>query len=113
MLGLFAQEAAFASAPSMQMSEQVTAPAGMSEDCAEMMGLSVHSDLGQQPEKPCDGMTLDCVAKMGCASAIALVPVAPSDLAIEIVLGEPTLMPVPRLVGRNLRPEPEPPARLG
>ena len=113
LLGLFAQEAAFASAVPMQMSRQASSPAGMSEDCAEMMGLKVHSGTGQKPGQPCNGMTIDCVAKMGCASTTALLPDGPIELAKNVATGAPTQMPVARLVGRNLRPEPEPPARLG
>ena len=118
MLGILAQETAFASALPMQMSEQTSAPAGMSEDCAEMMGLTAQSEVGQseagqQPEKPCEGLTLDCIAKMGCALPVALVP--PAMPAVQTVYrpNTPTLMPVARLVGRNLSPEPEPPAILG
>jgi len=118
ILGLFAQEAAFASALPMQMSEQTSAPAGMSEDCAEMMGLTAQSEVGkseagQQPEKPCEGLTLDCIAKMGCALPVALVP--PAMPAVQTVYrpSAPTFMPVARLVGRNLSPEPEPPTLLG
>lgn len=118
ILGLFAQEAAFASALPMQMSEQTSAPAGMSEDCAEVMGLTAQSEVrqfeaGQQPEKPCEGLTLDCIAKMGCALPVALVP--PAMPAVQTVYrpDTPALMPVARLVGRNLSPEPEPPTLLG
>lgn len=115
LLGLFAQEAAFASAIPMQMSghASTSSPAGMSEDCAKMMELAAHSETGQKPEKPCSGMTIDCVAKMGCASTTALLPDGPIDLEKDVASGEPTPMPVTRLVGRNLGPEPEPPARLG
>lgn len=117
MLGLFAQEAAFASALPMQMSVQASAPAGMSEDCAEMMGLTAQSEVGQseagpQPEMPCQGLTLDCIAKMGCALPLALVPPAMSAVQTVYRPNTPALMPVARLVGRNLSPEPEPPTLL-
>jgi hypothetical protein len=36
-----------------------------------MMGLAKQKP---QPEKPCQGMTPDCIAKMGCAGAVALIP---------------------------------------
>lgn len=113
MLGLFAQEAAFASAFPMQMSEQTSAPTGMSEDCAEMMGLTAQSEVEQQPEMPCQGLTLDCIAKMGCALPVALVPPAMAAVRTAHRTDTPALMPVARLVGRNLSPEPEPPTLLG
>lgn len=117
MLGLFAQEAAFASALPMQMSVQASAPAGMSEDCAEMMGLTAQSvvsqsETGLQPEMPCQGLTLDCIAKMGCALPLALVPPAMSAVQTLYRPNTPALIPVVRLVGRNLGPEPEPPTLL-
>ncbi len=117
-MGLFALEAAFASALTMHMPEQASAPADMSEDCAEMMGLTAqseigHSDAGQQPEKPCQGLTLDCIAKMGCALPLALVPPAMSAVQAVYRPNTPAFMPVARLVGRNLSPEPEPPTLLG
>ena len=107
LLGLFAQEVALASASSMQLSAQTSASEAMSEDCAEMMGLTK-----QQPEKPCQELTLDCIAKMGCGLFLALVPPALSADPAEYRPNLPVLMPVTRLVGRNLTPEPEPPARL-
>lgn len=117
MLGLFAQEAAFASALPMQMSLQANAPAGMSEDCAEMMRLTAQSVVSQsetwlQPEMPCQGLTLDCIAKMGCALPLALVPNAMSAVQTLYRPNTPALIPVVRLVGRNLGPEPEPPTLL-
>lgn len=108
MLGLFAQEAALANALPLQISDQASTSAAMSDDCAEMMGMTK-----QQPEKPCQGPTLDCIAKMGCGLPLALMPSALSELPTEYRRDTPVPMPVTRLVGRNLGPEPEPPAHLG
>jgi hypothetical protein len=113
LLGLLGQETAFASAPSMQVSEQASAPGGMSADCAEKMGLTAHSAFGQQPETPCQGLTLDCLAKMGCALPVVLIPPAVSGTSAQYRPETPAPMPVTRLVGRDLAPELEPPARLG
>jgi hypothetical protein len=110
LLGLVGQEAAFARAMPVEKTGQSVAAAPMSADCAEMMGLATQEP---QPDKPCQGMTPDCIAKMGCAVAVALLPDAPIDFAISTVTGGPVQFRVERLVGRNLTPEPEPPAFLG
>jgi hypothetical protein len=62
LLGLLAQEAAFASAPAMPMQDTAIAAPTMSAECAEMMGIDKSQD-----KEPCQGLTLDCIAKMGCA----------------------------------------------
>lgn len=109
LLGLFAQEAAFASAPAMAQQEIAASATGMSDECAEMMGLA-------KPEKsdaPCNGLTLDCIAKMGCALPLAA-PTLAAPLAVahfqRAIVNE---LPTTRLVGRNLGPEPDPPLILG
>ena len=71
LLGLMGQEAAFARGMPVEQAAQsaaaVQTSAGlMSADCAEMMGLAKQKP---QPDKPCQGMTPDCMAKMGCAVA--------------------------------------------
>ena len=48
----------------------------MSEmDCAEMLAMADESSGG--PASPCDEMTPDCIAKMGCAAVGAPMPIAP------------------------------------
>ena len=71
LMGLMAQEVAFASAPAMQ--NTVATASQMSDECAEMMGVDT-----SQPDQPCKGMTLDCIAKMGCAAVAAPMPPAPT-----------------------------------
>lgn len=105
MLGLLAQEAAFASAPAMPMSSETTisAPA-MSAECAEMMGINTPQD-----KAPCKGLTLDCIAKMGCALPLATATPA-AMLAKSDHSATPTdPLPVSRLRGRTFGPEPDPP----
>ncbi len=111
LLGLLGQEAAFAHIIPAQKSEHVSAPAPeMSADCAKMMGLAKQQ---QQPEKPCQGMTPDCIAKMGCAVPLALIPPLIFDDSPQFRTAAPPQMPVAALIGRDTGPEPEPPARLG
>lgn len=50
---------------------------GMAEmDCAEMMVLADERSGG--PLSPCDEMTPECMAKMGCAAVAAPMPPAPA-----------------------------------
>ncbi|QCI92372.1 hypothetical protein [Novosphingobium sp. EMRT-2] len=111
LLGLLGQEVAFANVMPVAKVEQVSAPAAqMSAGCAEMMGLTKQV---QQPEKPCQGMTPDCVAKMGCAVTAALIPPLAFTATPQLRAAAPPQMPVAPLIGRDTGPEPEPPARLG
>lgn len=84
------------------------AMSGMSEDCMKMMAQQ------QQPvQKPCKGMTLACIAAMGCVIPMAVRNDAPVLAARE---ANPTLAFWPTttvLRGSNLTPEPEPPTLLG
>jgi len=106
LLGLLAQEAAFASAPTIPMPE--ISASGMSPDCAEMMGIDTSQD-----KTPCAGLTLDCIAKMGCALPPAVVSSA-MPLAVDAhIRGVLNPLPVRRLAGRTIGPEPDPPSRLG
>lgn len=110
LLGLLGQEAAFAQSIPVKPVDQSVTAGQMSADCAEMMGLAKQNS---QPDKPCQGMTPDCAAKMGCAVVVAVLPNALIDLAIGAAADGSDQIPVVRLVGRNLTPEPEPPAPLG
>lgn len=110
LLGLFGQTSVFANAGRLDRSIETVGGPQMSPDCAEMMGLAKQKP---KPEKPCHGMTPDCIAKMGCAAAAALVPGSAIDLAADAVTGVTTQTSVVRLVGRSLTPEPEPPTFLG
>ncbi len=108
MLGLLGQEAAFASAPAMPMAEFAIASTAMSNECADMMGLDK-----SQPDQPCKGMTLDCIAKMGCAIPLGVftpnpLP-APADQRPHFAVPNP----IARLIGWTVGPELEPPLYLG
>lgn len=110
LFGLLGQEAAFAHVMPVEKAEQTATAAQMNADCAEMMGLAKQSP---QPEAPCQGMTPDCIAKMGCAVPLALIPPLAFDLVPQFRAAAPSQTPVAPLVGRDTGPEPEPPARLG
>jgi len=107
LLGLLGQETAFAMARPAVEAQQPVAATAMSPECAEMMDIDT-----SQPDQPCKGMTLDCIAKMGCAIPLAVVaPAAPLAVAdYQRELTDP--LAVRRLVGRSFGPEPEPPLIL-
>lgn len=110
LLGLIGQEAAFARAMPVEQAEQTVAAPEMSAECAEMLGLTKPQP---QPEKqPCKGMTPDCIAKMGCAVPLALIPPLAFDASPQFREASPPQMPVAALIGRDTGPEPEPPATL-
>ena len=112
MLGLLAQEAAFASAPAMPMPSDtsVSAPA-MSAECAEMMGIDTSTEKSQD-KKPCKGLTLDCIAKMGCALPLAIATPAAIPAASDNRAAPTDRLPISRLRGRSYGPEPDPPLFL-
>ena len=110
LLGLFGQEAAFARMMPVAQTGQAVAAPQMSAECAELMGLTKPA---QQPDQPCQGMTPDCIAKMGCAVALALFEPFAFKSAAQFRAATPLRAPVLPLSGRDTGPEPEPPARLG
>ena len=111
MVGLIGQAAAFASAPpamSAPMATSVQAVAGMSEDCMKIMAQQ------QQPaQKPCKGMTRECIAAMGCVVPLAVRNDAPMLEAREASPALPFWATITILHGSDLTPEPEPPTLLG
>ncbi len=110
LLGLLGQEAAFAHVMPAQKAEQTAAVPQMSADCAEMMALAKQK---LQPEEPCQGMTPDCMAKMGCGVALALLPPLPIALPGKYRASMPPKASSMPLAGRKVCPELEPPAILG
>jgi len=110
LLGLLGQEAAFADVLPVEKAGQTAAVAEMDADCAEMMALSKQQP---PPDKPCEGMTPDCIAKMGCALPVAVLPSLASGVSQVFRAAIPPHMPVAPLVGRKSGQEPEPPTSLG
>lgn len=108
LLGLFAQEAAFASVPVVQSVQRSSADEAMDAACMEAMGQNDDSS-----DDPCKGLTLDCIAKMGCALPLAQAPtghrIAKSSLPNAILF----VIDVKPLTGRDSGPEPDPPSILG
>nr|WP_254911503.1 hypothetical protein [Sphingomonas sp. CDS-1] len=63
-------------------------------------------------QKPCKGLTLECIAAMGC-----VIPLIATDLSVGLsvrhVYGAPAFWPgIDVLVGQSLPPDPDPPMTL-
>lgn len=104
--GLFGQAVAVAAAPQAASPMSASpATAGMSDDCMKMMAKP-------QPDpakKPCKGMTLACIAAMGCAAPMILREdvsvIASRDGGVDLPYWHVAMV----LRGSELSPEPEPP----
>ncbi len=116
LIGLFGQGIAFASIPSpisapMVMTGKAMAETDMSEmgeDCTKMM-----ADRQQPAQGPCKGMTLACIAAMGCVVPMVVRNDSPA-LGIRLTESAPTFWPTTTVLrGSDLTPEPEPPTLLG
>lgn len=113
LAGLFGQQAAYALGPSIvepllaQSSSMATQDDLAMMDCAEMMAQPVGKTSNQ--DHPCKGLTLACIAQMGCTVPVLLVaaPMVASIAPMPLVAFEPTILRP--LSGRSLAPEPEPP----
>ena len=107
LLGLFGQAAAYAAGP--QLSNMPMTTGQMDADCMKMM-------QEQQPvpaQKPCKGLTLDCIAAMGCVVPIVLKEPAGPVSAPELV-SAPAFWPATAvLIDNNHPPEQHPPTILG
>lgn len=107
ILGLIGQEAAFAQ---IEFKPAQAETVQMDPDCAKAMGIKIQRTSGDQP---CHGMTPECIAKMGCAIPLAVLPASlvadrdPASLQHLVRIKETAL------TGRSITPEPEPPALLG
>lgn len=100
--GLLGAEMAAASAPVM---------AGSAATATMMPGCTM---ARTKPDKAkhdgkCHGLTLQCIAAMGCTVPVADLHEAPDLARLPAIVLRPTAAPAPVLAGRLLSPEPEPP----
>ncbi|QOV94745.1 hypothetical protein IM701_04625 [Novosphingobium sp. ES2-1] len=107
LLGLFGgQMAAARSIPTAMSAPKAIA---MDADCMAMMAK-------QQPapeKKPCKGLTLDCIAAMGCVAPLVAADLATGMLTSRIY-GAPGFWPTSTvLTGKSFAPDPDPPTHLG
>lgn len=112
VVGLFGQEMVFAAVPVTQVDIESSEVASMSADCAEMMGIE-QPQSAPDPGAPCDGMTFECIAKMGCAAPAAVTPAVDADAVRVLWRPELTVKLAAPMLGRSVRPELHPPAILG
>ncbi|WP_313807115.1 hypothetical protein [Sphingobium sp.] len=110
LVGLLGQEAAFASGPahlSAPAAKMTVGMAQMSSDCMAMM-----QQAPQPAQKPCKGLTLDCIASMGCVIPLASTPepLLAGKFVYERIQHFPARIDI--LAGQALEPEPDPPTRL-
>lgn len=108
LFGLLGQEVAFASVSAISTTDAAVTSSAMGDECAEMMAAEK-----SQKDEPCKGLTLDCIAKMGCAIPLSVVTPDALPAPAEYRPARAENNPVARLVGRTFGPEPEPPLYLG
>lgn len=108
LFGLLGQQAALATGPAWQ-----SVVSSASNDRAPMNAADCEAMMDDSPEElPCTGLTLDCIAAMGCVVPMTLV----SDASVYS--GIPAYRTLPPeaifriLAGRDVPPEPEPPTLL-
>jgi hypothetical protein len=78
------------------------------DDCMKMMAQAEH----EKREAPCKGLTLDCIAAMGCTVPLTLAEpfVLPASPPLSRL--EPTIHAARVLAARVVAPEPEPPSQI-
>jgi len=106
MIGLFGQQAAYAR--SVRSIVTATSASQMDAGCMAMM-----EKPSQPAQQPCKGLTLDCIAAMGCVLPIALREPAASVATPRIFPMEAYWPSTSILAGGDIAPEPEPPTTLG
>ena len=109
LLGLFGQQAAFAAGPTWQS----TSVAAVAADPAASAAIDCMKMMKQAPaESSCDGITLDCIAAMGCVVPMTLASDQPALGEVVAFRALPPEVVFPNLAGREVAPEPEPPTLL-
>ena len=102
LLGLLGQGIAYAAGPSLspKMAMSHVTPSRM--DCAGMATPDPSS------EHPCKGLTLACIAQMGCV--VPMTFEEPARVLKRSIASQIVIWPASRaLAGLNVAPEPEPP----
>jgi hypothetical protein len=107
MIGLFGLEGAYAAGP--RMAPVPVAASGMDADCMAMM----EKQQPQPAQAPCKGMTLDCIAAMGCIVPLLAVPQSGAGAAMQQAPALVYWTVTPTLTGNELPPEQHPPTILG
>ncbi|NJR80796.1 hypothetical protein [Sphingomonas corticis] len=103
LLGFLGQQAAYAGGPALVPLMEASHAMTLGMDCPEMEKPRAMHDA------PCKGLTLACIAQMGCVIPVTVqdrlglaIPRASVPLAAYQAMIRP-------LAGRDVAPEPEPP----
>jgi len=104
LFGFLGQQAAYAGGPAFapMMEASHTMPSGIGCPEAQEMPKASH-------EAPCKGLTLACIAQMGCVIPMTLqdrLPLVTPPATVPLALHAAA---VTFLTGRDVPPEPEPP----
>lgn len=107
LTGLLGVQFAYASVP--QMTATSASAPGMDADCMKVM----HKQQPQPMQGPCKGMTLECIAAMGCV-APPVPMVADMSLTVPLPFTKQAFWPSTSvLAGSDPPPEQHPPTFLG
>lgn len=106
LFGLLGQAAVYAMAPQAPAAVAAIEVAAASMDCVGTPAMPMPAD---DADMPCESITLDCIAQMGCAPPPAVAPKA--ELAVHPVFYELVSYPARREIslGLTVRPELFPP----
>jgi hypothetical protein len=102
LIGLFGQEMAFASGV---RTTKTSSHSEMMPGCTMPMAEQKH-------DKPCKGLTLECIASMGCTIPLAHADEPAGIEPVALVRIAPVAAVTKRLTGLRVLPEPEPPTDL-
>lgn len=106
LIGLFGQVAAYASIPAAPPAP--TQMVGMSDDCMRMMA----APPSKPAQKPCKGLTLECIAAMGCVVPLALAEPYVIPTAPMAQLPAHSMTAMRALATREVAPDLEPPTLI-
>lgn len=104
LLGLFGQGMAYAAGPALAPKVAASHSMASGRDCADMA-----SAQKQAPESPCKGITLACIAQMGCIIPMTFEPERPAAKRLSVPQLAATWPPSLILAGLEIAPDPEPP----
>lgn len=107
LVGLFGQQAAYAAGTGRSTAVVTATITDASTEASDCM-----STMTDEPDRPCGGLTLDCIAEMGCVVPITLDSARPVLAELNFEKQQARLPLTFPLTGRMVPPEPEPPAVL-
>lgn len=104
LVGLFGQAAALTRLPEIAVGAHVA----MADDCMQQMAQVKVT----KPEKPCRGLTLDCISAMGCLVNATLAEPAVVPVATSVAARLPLPSGGATLAGRAVAPDLDPPSLI-